>query len=65
MGNNVNKMHGNTGKRHASKPADERATSFLHIRVLRADKAHWVRQAQAESKKLSVWVIEKLGPTDV
>lgn len=61
---NMKKRHGNTGKQNATKPAGERTTSFLHIRVRRTDKSHWVRQAQAENKKLSAWVIEKLGTTD-
>ena len=44
-----------------TKPADERADSHMHIRVTREQKAGWVKQAQREGKKLSVWVVERLG----
>ena len=41
---------------------DEPKGSFLHIRVTRAQKAKWVKQAQAQGMKLSAWVLEKLEP---
>jgi len=42
------------------KPVEEVASSHLHIRVTQAQKAAWVRQAQAEGMKLSAWVIGRL-----
>ncbi len=50
--------HGNTGRRNAAK--DEKAESYLHIRVKTSDKARWVKQAQAEGVKLAEWVRQKL-----
>ena len=44
-----------------AKPADERADSHLQIRVTREQKAGWVKAAQREGKKLSVWVVERLS----
>ena len=41
---------------------DEPKGSFLHIRVTRAQKARWVKQAQAQGMKLRVWVLKKLEP---
>ena len=49
-------LAGNTNALKGDAPAD----SFLHIRVPREKKAAYVRQAQAEGKKLSEWVQEKL-----
>ena len=43
------------------KPAEERADSFLHIRVRRADKARWVNQAQARGISLARLVKERMG----
>lgn len=43
------------------KPADERADSFLHIRVRREDKARWVNQAQSRGMKLAELVRERMG----
>lgn len=37
------------------------ASSFLHIRITPQEKISYVRQAQAEGKKLSVWVLETLN----
>jgi len=54
-------MHGNTGKKHAQKPAEKRASSFLHIRATPANKSTWVRAAQAGNKKLAAWVTETLN----
>jgi hypothetical protein len=42
---------------------DEPKGSFLHIRVTRAQKAKWVKQAQSRGMKLSAWVLEKLEPS--
>ena len=49
------------GNTNASKPDDEKHTSFLYIRALPADKQAWVRHASAQGKKLSVWVTELLN----
>lgn len=35
--------------------------SVLHIIVPTEDKAQWVRQSQAEGKKLAVWISEQLA----
>ena len=43
------------------KPADERASSFLHIRVLQSDKARWVKEAQSRGLKLAELVRERMG----
>lgn len=43
------------------KPADERADSFLHIRVRREDKARWVKEAQGRGMKLAELVRERMG----
>jgi len=53
------RMSATKGNAHASKPADERADSHLHIRVKRADKARWVKAA--DGRKLSAWVVESLN----
>lgn len=37
------------------------ASSFLHIRITPQEKISYVRQAQVEGKKLSVWVQETLN----
>ena len=34
--------------------------SVLHIIVPTKDKANWVRQSQAEGKKLALWISEQL-----
>jgi len=39
---------------------DKSKTSTLVVPVLTSDKANYVRQAQAEGKKLVVWVKEQL-----
>lgn len=44
-----------------SLPANERAESFLHIRVKTRDKAGWVKQAQREGVTLAQWVINRLN----
>ena len=41
-------------------PVGEGASSQLHVRVTRQQKAAYVRAAVAENKKLSEWVTEKL-----
>jgi hypothetical protein len=39
---------------------DEPKGSYLHIRATQAQKARWVKQAQARGMKLSAWVCERL-----
>ena len=41
--------------------ADEKAESFLYIRVRQSDKARWVKQAQSQGMKLSAWVVSRLN----
>jgi len=43
-----------------AKPASERASSWLQVRVATRRKAAWVKAAQSEGKKLSEWAGEKL-----
>ena len=45
--------------KHATKPAAERAESFLHIRCRQADKAAWVRAAKGST--LAQWVVDALN----
>lgn len=52
-------MNPRTGR--PPKPANERAESFLHIRVNTKDKALWVKQAQREGVTLAQWVITRLN----
>ena len=42
------------------KSGGESASSHLHMRVTRVQKAAYVRAAVRENKKLSEWVTEKL-----
>jgi len=46
---------------NAAKPEDEKATSFLYIRVSPREKSRWVRAARLAGKNLSEWVLEKLN----
>ena len=48
------------GNQNASKPEEEKLTSFLYIRAHPAHKSAWVRTASKQGKKLSVWVTETL-----
>lgn len=50
--------HPNAGNKHAEKPADERADSYIHIRCTAREKAAWVKSAGG---KLSPWVIDALN----
>lgn len=49
------KPHGNT------KAREDRAESTVTMRVKRADKARWVKRAQAEGLKLTQWITDKLN----
>ena len=49
------------GNTNASKPDDQKASSFLYIRAMPGDKASWTSTSRAQGKKLSVWVIEQLN----
>ena len=44
---------------------DEPKGSYLQMRVTQAQKARWVKQAQARGMKLSAWVCERLDDNDV
>lgn len=57
----MTKPHGLIGKQNALKKADEVAESTVQFRCKRTDKATWVRAANAENMKLSVWIIHKLN----
>lgn len=48
------------GNDFGKRPADERAESWLQVRVKREDKAAWVRAAQRDGQNLSQWVIAQL-----
>jgi hypothetical protein len=56
-----NQQHGNTGKRNAAKPEDQKATSTLIVRCLPSDKASWVKASQLEGLKLTEWVVKILN----
>jgi predicted HicB family RNase H-like nuclease len=55
------KQHANTGNQHAKKYSANERNAKLHIGCAQADKNAWVKAAQAEDKKLGVWVIEQLN----
>jgi len=46
---------------NAAKDAAQKASSFLHIRAVRRDKAAWVRAARRRGQKLASWVTETLN----
>lgn len=52
-------IHGNTGKANAAK--EEVKDSYIQMRVTQAQKAAWVRQAQAKKMKLAEWITKKLN----
>lgn len=56
-------QHGNQGNTHASKPDTAKTSANLTCRVLKADKAAWVKMAQHSSgtKGLSEWVVKTLN----
>jgi predicted HicB family RNase H-like nuclease len=49
------------GNDFSSKPANERAESWLQVRVRRSEKAAWVKAAQREGKNLSQWATDTLN----
>lgn len=49
------------GNSNARKPDEERASSWLKLRVKPSDKSNWVKQAQKEGMSLSAWVMQKLN----
>lgn len=53
--------HGNTGKKNAEKPEDDRASSFIHARCRPADKAAWIKCAQSNGMKLTDWIVKNLN----
>jgi hypothetical protein len=48
-------MPGSPNNQNASKPADQKLSSFLYIRALPADKAGWVKAAGRAKQTLSEW----------
>ena len=46
---------------NAAKEDAQRASSFLHARVVPGDKAAWVKAAKREGKKLAAWVVDTLN----
>ena len=46
------------GNKNAEKPEEEKATSFLHIKCTKAEKALWVQASYPD--KLSKWVKDTL-----
>lgn len=52
-------IHGNTGKANAAK--EEVKDSYIQMRVTQAQKAAWVKQAQAKKMKLTEWITKKLN----
>lgn len=57
--------HGNTGKKNAAKPEDDRASSFIHARCKTSDKAAWVKTAQLSGMKLTDWIVTTLNTAAV
>ena len=53
-------VHGNTGRKNAKKPEDEKATGRLHIRCLNQRKAKWEIAAESENISLSKWIKKTL-----
>lgn len=52
-------IHGNTSKANAAK--EEVKDSYIQMRVTQAQKAAWVKQAQAKKMKLTEWITRKLN----
>jgi len=46
---------------NAAKAEADKATSFLHIRVVPREKSAWVRAANRRGKKLAEWVTDSLN----
>lgn len=55
----VLELHGNTGRANAAK--EEVKDSHIQMRVTQAQKAAWVKQAQAKKMKLTEWITKKLN----
>ncbi len=49
------------GNNNAKKSDDDKASSFIHARCTPAEKAVWVRRANAENLKLTEWIIKNLN----
>jgi len=54
-------QHGNTGKRNAAKPDNDRASSYIHARCKPSDKAAWVKAAKSRGMKLTDWIVTTLN----
>lgn len=57
----MKQKHGMTGKINAAKPEDQKASSYIHARCLRSDKAAWVRESQKRGMKLTEWIVQTLN----
>jgi len=53
--------HGNSGKRNAAKPKDDKATANIYARCKKTDKDLWGKSANAEGIKLSEWIVKNLN----
>ena len=55
------KIHGNSGKRNAAKPEDDKATANIYARCKKIDKDLWEESANSEGIKLSEWIVKNLN----
>ena len=53
--------HFNTGNTHAQKPADQKTTAVLQVRVRAEDKKAWREAAKKSNQKFGAWVINQLN----
>ncbi len=55
--------HGNKGNQNAKKDETVKSAANLHGRVLKSDKAKWVKQAQRseDTKGLTEWIVKTLN----
>ena len=53
--------HFNTGNTHAQKPADQKTTAVLQVRVRAEDKKAWREAAKKSNQKLAQWAIHSLN----
>ncbi|MEY8204195.1 MAG: hypothetical protein RPR40_03885 [Bermanella sp.] len=55
--------HGNKGNSHASKPAAQKTGANITCRVLKANKAAWVKMGErsADTKGLTEWIVKTLN----
>ena len=53
--------HGNSGKRNAAKPEDDKASANIYARCKKTDKDLWEKSANDEGIKLSEWIVKNLN----